>query len=57
MCMSSGCVVLNGRSPGDIDSHPTFVGWQGGSTSVIDSGIVSRPLFPHMQQLAVMPSH
>jgi len=46
MCVSTGCVLLNGRAPGDPAGAPTFVGHDGTACGVIDYAIVSKfPFF------------
>jgi exonuclease III len=51
LCVATGCVFLNGRAPGDQEGRSTFEGGEG--PSVIDYGIVSRSLFPHVPTFAV----
>jgi hypothetical protein len=53
MCVASKCLILNGRAPGDEQGAATFVGWNGSASTVIDYGVVSRGLYPHVQRFAV----
>lgn len=54
MCEVAGCVVLNGRAPGDEWGAPTrYPTAPGQQPSVIDYGIVSRALFPLVERFAV----
>lgn len=56
MCVASKCLILNGRAPGDEQGAATFVGWNGSASTVIDYGVVSRGLYPHVQHFTVLPN-
>lgn len=55
---ASGCVVLNGRAPGDTHGAATFFKRLEGrppATSVVDLAIVSSSLYPLVDKLEVLP--
>ena len=58
LCSATGCVLLNGRARGDERGHPTFrprrVRGQAGSPSVLDYGLVSLPLYDHVESFRVL---
>jgi hypothetical protein len=54
-CVATKCLILNGRAQGDEQASATFVGWDGMVSTVVDYGIVSRGLFPHVQRFVVHP--
>jgi len=53
VCVASGCVILNGRAPGGQEGRPTFVGFDGLVSSVIDYGVVSRSMWPFVGRFVV----
>jgi hypothetical protein len=55
LCVATKCLIMNGRAPGDEQAAATFVGWDGKVSTVVDYGIVSRGLFPHVQRFVKHP--
>jgi hypothetical protein len=49
---SCGCVLLNGRAPGDPQGRATC--YKNGGSSVVDYGVVSVGLFPSVQSFRVL---
>lgn len=50
LCIPAGCIMMNGRTPGDVGGAATYVCRRGShvSQSCIDYGIVDARLFPHI---------
>lgn len=55
LCVATRCVIRYCRAGGDEEARPTFVGYDGLVTSVIDCGVGSRSMWPFIRGLWLPP--
>ena len=53
VCMPASCVLLNGRTTGDLEGRCTFYGH--GAPSVIDYAVCHTAFLPHVHSFQVLP--